>query len=146
MSLAECKILFVVCYYMLITVVAMSGLTIVSWKSHAFVKALFSYFLCQRSGFNPANLCDRDGINQLHHAGLVAVSFIFIGLLPLVNFFFTANFRETAIALSKCCSRSRQEEPGQKMEPSKREQQSLITKDTTKCHNSDTECSTEHED
>ncbi len=138
MSTAECKILFIVCYYMLVTVVAMSGLTVVSWKGQEFVKALFAYFLCQRSGYNPLQPCSRDRISQLHQAGLVAISFIFVGLLPLVNCIFTTNFREIATALCKCCSH-------RKEQPNKREAQSLIAKHSSKSH-SDTENSTEHED
>ncbi len=137
-SSAESKILFILCYYVVMTVIALSGLTIISWKGPAFVQAYFHYFLCERAGYNPDSPCDRSKIDDLHQAGLVAISFIFVGLFPVINFIFTANFREFANALTKCCHRKQEIE-------SNKERQSLISKDSVKSH-SDTEYSTEHED
>ncbi len=135
-SSAESKILFILCYYVLMTVVALSGLTIMSWKAPAFVQAYHQYFLCERAGYNPDSPCDRSGIDDLHEAGLVASSVIFVGIFPIVHFIFTANFREIAMALTKCCHRKQH---------SNKETQSLIGKGTVKPH-SDTDYSTEHED
>ena len=111
LSSAQSKLLFVLCYYVIITLVSLTGLTIASREGPAFAKEVVRYFTCELRGYNPSHPCDRSQLDKRHHPGLVSISFIFVGLYPLVNFFFTTNLTEVKDSLVKrCCSREEGEE------------------------------------
>ena len=111
LSSAQSKLLFVLCYYVIITLVSLTGLTIASREGPAFAKELIRYFGCELRGYNPSHPCDRSQLDKRQHPGLVSISFIFVGLYPLVNFFFTTNLTEVKDAVVKrCCPRAEGEE------------------------------------
>jgi len=93
---AERKILIIFCYYVLLGVIALTTFTIFTRNSTQFSGAVAEYWLCESTGVNPENSCDRlrESFQQLSFPGLSAVSYILLGIFPAVNLIFAVNFRE----------------------------------------------------
>ena len=98
---AEIK-LFIVCFYYIIFVaMSLSSLTLSTRNFEALRSALWVYFFCEQGGRDPDNMCSRDDIERLTHPFMTSISFIFIGLFPVVNLIYVVNIQETKDTLKK---------------------------------------------
>jgi len=93
---AERKILIILCYYVLLGVIALTAFTIFTRNSTQFSDAIAEYWLCESTGVNPENTCDRlrESFQQLSYPGLSAVSYVLLGIFPAVNLIFAVNVKE----------------------------------------------------
>ena len=60
----------------------------------AFDTQLDKYFVCELSGHDPSNPCDRSRFRLLSNPGLTAMTFILLGLFPLFNLIYALNYEE----------------------------------------------------
>ena len=93
MSRSEQKILIVICYYIVVSVVFLTGFADASRKADIFKENFYKYLLCEQSGHDPNNPCDRSVLETFSYI-LTIFSYGLHGILPLVNLIFTIDFRE----------------------------------------------------
>ena len=93
---AERKSLIILCYYILLGVVALSGFTVTTRNGTLFANAIAAYWRCESAGLNSENSCDglRDSLRQLANPGLTSASYILLGIFPAVNLIFAVNVKE----------------------------------------------------
>jgi hypothetical protein len=96
----ERKILITLCYYVLMSVVALTRFTFIVRNAEAFEGRLTDYFACEAGGKNPD--CDRNDFRQHTNPTLSAMSLALIGLFPAVNLIYAINVGELK---EKCCCR-----------------------------------------
>ena len=100
---AERKILIVFVYYIILTVVALTAFTLTTRDGDEFTSAVFRYFECESKGVDPNNPCDPSGYIKLLHVALSSLSYILLGLFPMVNFIFVISVRELKQYMKKQC-------------------------------------------
>ena len=91
---AERKILIVLCYYVVVASFSLTQYTVVIRNLDAFDTQLDKYFVCELSGHDPSNPCDRSRFRLLSNPGLTAMTFILLGLFPLFNLIYALNYEE----------------------------------------------------
>jgi uncharacterized membrane protein len=87
---AEAKILFIMCYYVLVGTLVLTLFTYFEATKEAEFQIIETFFICQSSGLESDNDCG--DTPQVHLAGfdsLAALAIILIGLLPSVVIAFT---------------------------------------------------------
>ena len=82
------------CYYVLLTVVALTSFTIATRNSGPFAEQLSNYFTCETRGNDPNNPCDRNTFRQLAIPWLTVVSLVLIYMLPAINLVYALNIKE----------------------------------------------------
>ena len=86
---AEVKILSIMCYYVLIVVVALTNYTYFIATDDETLEAFQAYFMCQSVGIQPDRDCgDPPDVRLRVFYTLTSVSAILLGLLPLVILIF----------------------------------------------------------
>ena len=98
----ERKILIIICYYVLLGVVALTAFTQNLRTNTEFADELRKYFVCESKGIDPNSpeACDRSGFERHQMPALTALAFILLALFPAVNLIFAVNSRE----LKQFCS------------------------------------------
>lgn len=94
-GMAEAKILFVVCYYVILGIFGLVTLTYFEATNPSNLKAIMEYFRCQLPGFHPdeGNQCgQKPSVRLLPFNVLSAVGIIQLGFIPLVILVFTVRF------------------------------------------------------
>ena len=91
---SERKLLIIICYYILVTVITLTGFTDLSRKSDLFEQRLNEYFLCELFGHDPNNPCDRTNLEETFSIPLSIISYALHGVLPLVNLIFIIDAKE----------------------------------------------------
>ena len=94
LGMAERKILIVLCYYVVVASFSLTQYTVVVRNLDAFDAQLEKYFICELSGHDPSNPCDRNEFRQLSNPGITAVTFVLLGLFPLFNLIYALNYEE----------------------------------------------------
>ena len=100
---AERKILIVFLYYILLAVVALTAFTLTTRDGDGFYSAVLRYFECESKGVDPNNPCDQSSYTKQLHVALTSLSYILLGLFPMVNFIFVISVRELKQYLQKQC-------------------------------------------
>ena len=90
---AEKKLMLVLCYYMILTALAVVTITVILRNGEAMLDAIENYFLCELHGVNPSSPCRRD-FEQYNSPGLLALTLSIIALYPLYVLIFVVNIRE----------------------------------------------------
>ncbi len=85
------KILIVLLCYIALGVSYLSDFTITSWNFPTFLDELLKYFICESAGTGEA--CDRSGFMQYDNLVSQTISYVFLGLLPVVNLVYVFEFR-----------------------------------------------------
>lgn len=91
---SECKILLIICSYIVSTVISLTAFADFSHKSDLFQIRLAQYFTCEQSGHDPSNPCDRKPFEEAVSSTLVILSYAFSGTQPLVNLVFAVNVND----------------------------------------------------
>ena len=95
MGTAERKILIVFVYYVFLSSLALFTFSQVTRDDVAFAVALQRYFECESKGVDPDNPCDKSGYESfIVNTALSSISFISLGLYPLVNLVFVIDVQE----------------------------------------------------
>ena len=89
---AERKILIGFCYYVLAAIISLIAFTISTRNGDQYANEVLKYFLCERS--NPSEPCSRDGYEALSYPVLTSLSYILLGLFPVINLTYVINFQE----------------------------------------------------
>ena len=92
---AEAKVLFVVCYYVILGVFGLITLTYFEATNPSNLVAIGEYFKCQMPGFHPSegNVCGtRPSVRLLPFNILSAVGIIQLGFIPVVILVFTVTY------------------------------------------------------
>ena len=93
-STSERKILIVLCYYILLSVVALTGVTFPLRNAELLANALTEYWQCETAGVAP--LCNRlrASFEELTNPGIITVSYVLLWIFPAVNLIFAVNISE----------------------------------------------------
>ena len=95
----EVKVLIISCYFVIFAVIMITTFTIIISQNLAqFIRDITNYFMCEATG--TLRDCDKP-IPELHGRILTIVTFILVGLLPIVNLIFVLNIRELKQKFSK---------------------------------------------
>ena len=85
---AERKVLIVFVYYVILTVISLTAFTLIVQDADRLSSALLRYFECESKGVDPNNPCDPNTYIKLQHVAVISLSYILLGLFPVVNFVF----------------------------------------------------------
>ena len=88
------KILVILCYYVLLGVMALTSYTLATRNVEEFIKGVSHYFFCESPGMDPDSPCDRSGFENLTHPIVNLFGFILLSLFPAVNLIFAIDIRE----------------------------------------------------
>ena len=91
---AERKILIVFVYYVIVIVVVVLGASLRVRDRDRTSNEIQCYFQCESRGVDPSNPCDTSGYFNIVTITMSTISFILLGLFPLVNFIFVVNIGE----------------------------------------------------
>ena len=97
---AERKVLIVFVYYVVLAVVALTAFTLIARDKDKFFNEIIRYFACESKG--PDEPCPRNYI-QLPHSILSSLSYILLGLFPMVNFIFVISVQGLREYLQRRC-------------------------------------------
>jgi len=90
----EMKVLIILFYYILLGVCSLTTFSVTSRNMQLFTSGLVSYFLCESTGTNDGKVCDRTAFEQFSNPIPAALSFILLGLYPVVNLIYVVNIQE----------------------------------------------------
>lgn len=108
---AEAKVLFVVCYYVLLGIISLVTLTYFEATNPSNLEAVKDYFLCHRPGFLPGekNYCGRrPSVRLLPFNILSGVGIIQLAFIPVVILVFTVSCNCTKSSCKKCRKKTTQ--------------------------------------
>ena len=92
---AERKILIAFVYYIILAVVALTTFTLVVEDADKHSLALLRYFECESKGVDLNKPpCDPNTYIKLQHVALISLTYILLGLFPVVDFVFVISVRE----------------------------------------------------
>ena len=86
-------------YYVILAVIALLAFSLTIRDGDRFIKEVLLYFQCESKGVDPANPCDTSGYTVVLNVALTSLSYILLGLFPVVNFIFVINVRELKLYL-----------------------------------------------
>ncbi len=92
-SAAERKILIVFVYEVIVLLLILYGRILDVRDRERFLSEINCYFQCESSGMNHGNSCDTTTYMNQITLTMTTISYILLGLFPLVNFLFIVNLR-----------------------------------------------------
>ena len=94
--MAERKILIILCYYVLVVVIALIAFTAITRTVGQFAAAVADYWRCELTGVDPENPCNelRASLEGLQFPVLTSCSYVLLGISPAVNLVFVVNISE----------------------------------------------------
>ena len=90
---AERKILIVFVYEVIILLLILYGRILDVRDRERFLTEIHCYFQCESMGMDPENPCDTTNYMNIVTLVMTSISFILLGLFPLVNFLFVVNIQ-----------------------------------------------------
>lgn len=96
--------MFVLSYYVLLLIIALTALTLTIRDAPQFATQLFAYFACEALGHNPEMPCDPNTFRQHTHHEISTVALIFVTLFPAINLVYIINVGELR---EKCASKAK---------------------------------------
>ena len=91
---AERKILIIFCYYVILGVIVLITFSFATRNDDRLLEEITGYFTCELPGIDPQNPCDRSRYQSLLNPELNCISYILLGLFPVVNLIFAVNAEE----------------------------------------------------
>ena len=88
------KVLIILIYYILLGVCTLTTFSVTSRNIQHFTRELVSYFLCESTGLSDGEVCDRTTFEQFSNPIPAALSFIILGLYPVINLIYVVNIQE----------------------------------------------------
>ncbi len=102
---SERKLLFLLCYYTVTTVIALGSYAEFSRKSSVFGQKLQEYFMCEQPGYDATNPCDRRDFESLSPTIIACFMAVLTGIQPFVYLVFVVNITELREKGSSCYSK-----------------------------------------
>ena len=100
---AQKKLLIVFCYYVVLTVIALTSFTLATRNTGVIVNSAKRYFLCEQNGHDPSEPCSRSELERLMNPTGITLSFILaMALFPVVNLVYIVNIQELKELWRKC--------------------------------------------
>ena len=90
---AEKKLLVVFCYFIILSSIALTTLTVITRNFSNFEKNIQKYFLCEQGGNDPNKPCSHEYRRQSYPV-LTTLSIVLVGLESVVNLIFAINLKE----------------------------------------------------
>ena len=91
---AERKLLIILCYYILLAIVALTGVSVPLRNAEQLTNALTEYWQCEAAGIDHENPCNRASIEQQSNPALITIAYVLLWIFPAVNLIFAVNIRE----------------------------------------------------
>ena len=91
---AQRKLLIILCYYVLLAMVALTGVSIPLRNAEQLTNVLTEYWQCEAAGIDPENPCNRASVEQQSNPALITISYVLLWIFPAVNLIFAINIRE----------------------------------------------------
>ena len=91
---AERKLLIILCYYVLLVVISLTGFTVSLRSSGLYIGALLEYMQCEATGVDPENPCNRASFEEQTYPGLTTLAYVLLWIFPAVNLIFAVNISE----------------------------------------------------
>ena len=91
---AERKLLIILCYYILLAMVALSGVSVPLRNAEPLTNAITEYWNCEAAGIVPENPCNRAPLEQQTNPALTTISYVLLWIFPAVNLIFAINISE----------------------------------------------------
>ena len=110
---AERKILIVFCYYVVLLVMTLISFTISTRNADQVSVELITYFLCERNSLSSSQSCTREGFERLTQPVLTSISYILLGIFPLISLTFVINIQEVKEKMEQCLPKFRHRAPQQ---------------------------------
>ena len=110
-SAAERKILIVFVYEVIVLLLILYGRILDVRDRERFLSEINCYFQCESSGVHPDHLCDTTTYMNYVTLTMTTISYILLGLFPLVNFLFIINIRVLSQHLEKYLRPCHQKRP-----------------------------------
>ena len=81
-------------YYILVAVFTLLGYTLATRNASRFTTEVLRYFECERKGVDPDNPCDTSGYENIPNIYISLLSYILLGMYPLINFIYVIDVHE----------------------------------------------------
>ena len=91
---AERKLLIILCYYVLLVVISLTGFTVSLRSSGLYISALLQYMHCEATGVDPENPCNRAPFEEQTYPALTTLAYVLLWIFPAVNLIFAINISE----------------------------------------------------
>ncbi len=98
---AEKKLLVVFCYFTILCSLALTTLTLRTRFGTDYSQSLVEYFRCELSGYNPKEPCTKSEIRRYSFPYIGAISFLVIGIYPVMTLIFALNIQNIRNICSK---------------------------------------------
>ena len=92
-------------YYVVSTVINLTGFSDFALKADIFQSELMKYLQCELPGHDPLNPCDRSAFEPIVSDALIVLSYGFHGMLPVVNLIFTISIQDLKIKCQVICGK-----------------------------------------
>lgn len=102
---AEKKTCVLLCYYVVVSLLGLTGVTVDSRTGLDYARQELLYFTCESGGRKVDEPCIRASLEDFNSAGIVIMSFILVGMIPMVNFLLTIKYSEVLRILKRCTGR-----------------------------------------
>ena len=73
---------------------AILGFSLATRGAKRFISEVIHYFDCERRGIDPDNLCDASGYINIPNVCISLLSYVLIGMYPLINFIYVIDVHE----------------------------------------------------
>ncbi len=104
--IAQAKILIVLVYHVVLGVSYLTTYTIGSRDFSLFLHELLKYFICESAGTGEA--CDRNGFMEYNNPVASTISYIVLGLLPVVYLMYVMKFPSMRETCLRWCGRKKE--------------------------------------
>ena len=91
---AEKKIFIVLCYYVLLSIVSLTALSLNTGVAGPLRAAIERYFICELGGHNPSDPCSRSEFEKFTYPWVTTLAFILLSLLPFVNLVYAVTIQD----------------------------------------------------
>ena len=103
-SVAEIKIITIICYYLLVALYAVSVAVITIHETDPFVAELKNYFLCEANGVSGAEVCSKKQLAQFD-SGSKVFAHILIGSYPAIFLIYAVQLKSCTAKIRRRCGK-----------------------------------------
>ena len=93
-GIAERKILIILCYYVLLAMVALTGVSVPLRKAERLANAITEYWQCETAGVDPFCNRLRASFEKQTNPRIITLAYVLLWIFPAVNLIFAVNIGE----------------------------------------------------
>lgn len=94
------------CYYVVLAAVSLTAFTLSIRELSTLFHHIVQYYICEQGGHDPDAPCSRAAFEALQKPGITTLSYILLGLFPVVNLVYALNVQELR-EMCRCVSRKK---------------------------------------